>query len=123
VARELAEAPELSKFGGASFGDKALAALIAYREYALGRGAAFGVAARHWLEVSGSTRLLYYAPITAYNEAEHAKVEKPAAVEEMAVLDSVCVISPQRSGVVYSYYAASESYVLRRCCVSAAVSG
>ncbi len=38
----------------------------------------------HWLEGGGSARLLYHAPITAYNEAEEAKVEKPAAVEEMA---------------------------------------
>jgi hypothetical protein len=84
VARGLAEAPELSEFGGASFGVKALAALIAYREYALGRRSAFGAAAWYWLEVSGSAWLLYYAPWTAYNEAEEAKVEKPAAVEKMA---------------------------------------
>ncbi len=86
VARGLAEAeaPELSKFSGVNFGTKALAALMAYREYALGRRGVFGVAAWHWLEVGGSTWLLYYAPWTAYNEAEEAKVEKPAAVEEMA---------------------------------------
>jgi hypothetical protein len=41
VARELAEAEhaELPEFGGVNFGTKAYAALIAYREYALGRGA------------------------------------------------------------------------------------
>jgi hypothetical protein len=147
--------------------------------------------------VGGSAWLLYYAPKTAYDRAEEAKVGKPAAAEEMAAetlrhhflkpgadhhsdfikllgsgklalelqeersrrkiesyvfrlysveeggglkelgtklwiskvvpgaaaLGSVCVISPQCSGVVYSYYAASKPYVLRRCCVSAAVSG
>jgi len=41
------------------------------------------VAAWHWLEVGGSAWLLYYAPRTAYLKAEKAKVEKPAAVEEM----------------------------------------
>jgi hypothetical protein len=56
MARRLAEAkqPELSKFGGVSFGVKALAALIAYREYAWGRWGVFGKAAWHWLEVGGS---------------------------------------------------------------------
>jgi hypothetical protein len=46
VARRLAEAvyKELSDFGGVNFGVKALAALIAYREYALGRRGAFGIA-------------------------------------------------------------------------------
>ena len=85
VARKLAEAkqPELSEFGGVNFGVKALAALIAYREHALGRRGVFGVAARHWLEVGGSAWLLYYTPKTAYNEAEKAKAEKPATVEEM----------------------------------------
>ncbi len=85
VARRLAEAkaPELSEFGGVSFCVKALAALIAYREYALGRRGVFGVAAWHWLEVGGSARLLYYTPRTAHSEAERAKVEKPATVEEM----------------------------------------
>ncbi len=84
-AKELAEAkqPELSEFGGVSFGTKALAALIAYREYALGRRSAFGAAAGYWLEVGGSAWLLYYTPITAYDRAEKAKVERPAAVEEM----------------------------------------
>ncbi|MEM4651122.1 MAG: hypothetical protein QW086_04770 [Pyrobaculum sp.] len=84
TARELAEAkqPELSKFGGASFGVKALAALIAYREYALGRRGVFGAAAWHWLEVGGSAWLLYYAPKTAYKDAKKAKVERPAAVDE-----------------------------------------
>jgi len=85
VARELAEAeaPELSEFGGVNFGTKALAALMAYREYALGRESVFGKAAWHWLEVGGSAWLLYYAPKTAYNKAERAKAERPAAVEEM----------------------------------------
>ncbi len=46
-ARGLAEAkaPELPEFGGVSFGTKAYAVLIAYREYALGRRSAFGTAA------------------------------------------------------------------------------
>jgi tetratricopeptide (TPR) repeat protein len=85
VARELAEtgAPELSEFGGVNFGVKALAALIAYREYALGRRGVFGKAAWHWLEVGGSARLFYYAPWTAYEKAERAKVERPVAVEEL----------------------------------------
>jgi len=85
VARRLAEAkqPELSKFGGASFGVKALGALIAYREYALGRRGAFGIAVGYWLEVGGSAWLFYYAPSTAHSEAERAKVERPAEVGEM----------------------------------------
>jgi hypothetical protein len=86
-ARELAEAeaPKLSEFGGVNFGVKAYAALIAYREYALGRRSTFGTAAWHWLEVGGSAWLLYYAPVTAYVSAERAGVEKPAAEEEMLV--------------------------------------
>jgi hypothetical protein len=85
VARRLAEAEhrEFPIFKDISFGEKALAALIAYREYALGKGSVFGVAAWHWLELGGSAWLLYYAPRTAYLKAERAKVEKPAAVEEM----------------------------------------
>ncbi|NAZ32890.1 MAG: hypothetical protein GU356_01125 [Pyrobaculum sp.] len=84
-ARELAEAEnkELSEFSGVNFGVKALAALIAYREYALGRRGAFGVAAWHWLEVDGSVWLLYYAPSTAHREAEKTGVERPVTVEEM----------------------------------------
>jgi hypothetical protein len=83
-ARELAEAkaPELSEFNDVSFGTKAYAALIAYRDYALGRRGAFGIAAGYWLEEGGSARLLYYAPGTAYVEAIRAKVERPAAVDE-----------------------------------------
>jgi hypothetical protein len=85
VARRLAEAKqlELSRFSGVSFGVKAYAALIAYREYALGRRGVFGAAAWYWLEVGGSAWLLYYAPITAYNKAEKAGVERPVAVEEL----------------------------------------
>ncbi|MFZ8808714.1 MAG: hypothetical protein ACO2PN_11505 [Pyrobaculum sp.] len=85
VARELAEAEhaELPEFGGVNFGTKAYAALIANREYALGRRGALGAAAEYWLEVGGSARLLYYAPWTAYIKAEKAKTERPAAVEEM----------------------------------------
>jgi len=85
VARRLAEAeaPELSEFNGVNFGVKAYAALIAYREYALGRRGVFGAAAWYWLEVGGSAWLLYYAPRTAYDETEKAKAERPAAVEEM----------------------------------------
>jgi hypothetical protein len=84
MARRLAETKhaELSEFSGASFGVKALAALIAYRDYALGRRGAFGIAAGYWLEVGGSARLLYYAPSAAYVEAERARVVRPAAVEE-----------------------------------------
>jgi hypothetical protein len=85
VARELAEAkqPELSKFNDVSFGVMAYAALIAYREYALGRRSAYGTAAWYWLEEGGSARLLYYAPITAYIKAKKARAGRPAAVEEM----------------------------------------
>ncbi len=84
-ARELAEAKqaELSEFNDVSFGVKALAALIAYREYALGRRDVFGKAAWHWLEVGGSAWLFYYAPYTAHSEAKKAKVVRPAAVEEL----------------------------------------
>ena len=48
VARELAEAEhaELPELNDVSFGVKALAALIAYREYTLGRRGVFGTAAR-----------------------------------------------------------------------------
>ncbi len=85
VARRLAKAttPELSEFGGVNFGVKALAVLIAYREYALGRRGVFGKAAWYWLEVVGSAWLFYYAPSTAYDKAERAKVERPATVEEL----------------------------------------
>ncbi len=87
VVRRLAEAKqaELSEFNDVSFGVKALAALIAYREYVLSRGSAFGAAAWYWLEVGGSARLLYYAPSTAYDYAKKAGVERPAAVEETLV--------------------------------------
>ena len=85
VAKRLAEAkaPELSEFGDVSFGVKTYAALIAYREYALGRRGAFGIAAEYWLEVGGSTWLLYYTPITAYIKAKKARAGRPAEVEEM----------------------------------------
>ncbi len=84
-ARRLAEAeqPELSKYSDANFGVKAYAALLAYREHALGRRGAFGAAAKYWLEEGGSAWLLYYAPNTAYVKAERAGVERPAAVEGM----------------------------------------
>jgi hypothetical protein len=74
VARRLAEAkvPELSESKDVGFGVKAYAALIAYREYALGRRGAYGKAAWYWLEVGGSAWLLYYVPITAYLKAEGA---------------------------------------------------
>jgi hypothetical protein len=86
VARRLAEAeaPELSKFKDVSFGVRAYAALIAYREYALGRRSAFGKAAGYWLEAGGSAWLLYYPPWTAYLKAERAGVVRPVAVEELA---------------------------------------
>jgi hypothetical protein len=85
VARRLAEAkaPELTEFGDANFGVKALAALIAYREYALGRRSAFGNAARYWFEEGGFAWLLYYTPITASRNAKRARAERPAAVEEL----------------------------------------
>jgi len=85
VARGLAEAkaPKLSEFGGVNFGVKAYAALIAYREYALGRWGAFGAAVWYWLEVGGSAWLLYYAPVTAYIKAKKAEVGRPVAVEEV----------------------------------------
>ncbi|MFP3292281.1 MAG: PaRep2b protein, partial [Thermoproteus sp.] len=84
-ARMLAEAKatELPEFSGVSLGVKALAALLAYREYALGRRGAYGAAARYWLEEGGSAWLLYYSPRTAYNKAERAKAERLVAVEEM----------------------------------------
>ena len=78
-----ATAPELSRFSGVNFGVKAYAALIAYREYALGGRGAYGAAAWYWLEVGGSAWLLYYTPGTAYHEAEKTKVERPTAVGEM----------------------------------------
>jgi glycosyltransferase involved in cell wall biosynthesis len=85
VARRLTEAvyKELPELNDVSFGVKALAALIAYREYALGRRGIFGAAAWYWLEVGGSAWLLYYSPKRAYLKAEKAKAERPAAVEEM----------------------------------------
>ena len=85
VARGLAEAkaPKLSEFGGVNFGVKAYVALIAYREYALGRWGALGAAVWYWLEVGGSARLLYYAPVTAYIKAKKAEVGRPVAVEEV----------------------------------------
>jgi hypothetical protein len=78
-----AEQAELSKFTDVNFGTKAYAALIAYREYALGRRGAFGIAAGYWLEVGGSAWLLYYTPKTAYDKAKKARAERPVAVEEM----------------------------------------
>jgi hypothetical protein len=83
-ARELAEAkaPELSEFNDVSFGTKAYAALIAYREYALGRRNAFGAAVRYWLEVGGSAWHFYYPPKTAYHRAKKAGVVRPVAVDE-----------------------------------------
>ncbi len=85
VVRELAEAkaPELSRFSGVNFGVKAYAALIAYRDYALGRRSALGAAVWYWLEVGGSVWLLYYAPYTAYVKAERAGVERPVVEEEL----------------------------------------
>jgi len=67
AARRLAEATasELSEFNDVNFGVKAYAALIAYREYALGRRGAFGTAVRYWLEVGGSAWPFYYPPKTA----------------------------------------------------------
>jgi hypothetical protein len=86
VARRLVEAvyKELPELNDVSFGVKALAALIAYREYALGRRGVFGKAAWHRLEAGGSVWLLYYTPSTAYIKAKKARAERPVAVEEMA---------------------------------------
>ena len=86
VARRLAEAvyKELSEFSGVNFGVKAYAALIAYREYALGRKGVFCKAVWYWLEVGGSARLFYYAPRKAYDKAKKARAERPVAVEEFA---------------------------------------
>ncbi len=85
VARGLAETEynELPEFKDVSFGAKAYAALVAYREYALGRKSPYGTATWYWLEVGGSARLLYYAPGTAYRNAKRAKTERLAAVEEL----------------------------------------
>jgi Arc/MetJ family transcription regulator len=85
TARELAEADyrELSEFGDANFGVKAYAALMAYRESALGRRGAYGAAARYWLEEGGSAWLLYYAPGSAYIKAGRAKAEGAVTVEGM----------------------------------------
>jgi hypothetical protein len=85
AARGLAEAEhkQFSRYSGANFGTKALAALMAYREYALGRRGVFGAAAWYWLEVGGSAWLFYYAPWTAYDSAKRTKVERPVAVEEL----------------------------------------
>jgi hypothetical protein len=84
-ARELsnAEQKEFSEFNDVNFGVKSLAALIAYREYALGRRVAFGIVVWYWLEVGGSAWLFYYAPVTAYEKAERARVVRPVAVEEL----------------------------------------
>jgi hypothetical protein len=84
-ARELsnAEQKELSEFNDVNFGTKAYAALMAYREYSLGRRGVFGIAAGYWLEVGGSARFLYYTAYTAYRNAKRAKAERPAAVEEL----------------------------------------
>ena len=78
-----AEQAELSKFTDVNFGTKAYAALIAYRECALGRRGAFGIAAGYWLEVGGSAWLLYYTPKTAYDKAKKARAERRVAVEEL----------------------------------------
>ncbi|MFP3212774.1 MAG: hypothetical protein RXQ02_05840 [Thermoproteus sp.] len=85
MARRLAEAeqPELSKYGDANFGVKALAALMAYREDALGRRSIYGTAARYWLEEGGAAWLLYYSPNTAYDRARRARAERPVSVEGM----------------------------------------
>ena len=71
-ARELVEAGynSLSEYSDASFGIKAYAALLAYRELAFGVKTAYGVAAGYWLEESKAPWLLYYAPKTAYSRAE-----------------------------------------------------
>jgi hypothetical protein len=85
AARRLAEATasELSEFNDVNFGVKAYAALIAYREYALGRRGAFGTAVRYWLEVGGSAWPFYYPPKTAYDRTKKAGVERPVTVEEL----------------------------------------
>ncbi|MFP3193117.1 MAG: PaRep2b protein [Thermoproteus sp.] len=84
IARRLADAKatEFSKFNNTNFGVKAYAALLAYRDYAVGRRSAYGTIARYWLKEGGAARLLYYAPNTAYNKAERTKVEGATTVEE-----------------------------------------
>ncbi|MFZ8807192.1 MAG: hypothetical protein ACO2PN_03690, partial [Pyrobaculum sp.] len=67
TAKELAKArfKEFPKFNDVNFGTKAYAALVAYREYVLGRKGAFSIVARYWLEEGGSVWLYYRKPVNA----------------------------------------------------------
>ena len=91
IARRLADAKatEFSKFNNTNFGVKAYAALLVYRDYAVGRRSAYGTIARYWLKEGGAARLLYYAPNTAYNKAERTKVEEPLRSRRLSPRPSV----------------------------------
>ncbi len=86
-ARELVEAGynSLSEYSDASFGIKAYAALLAYRELAFGVKMAYGVAAGYWLEEGKAPWLLYYAPKTAYSRAERTGGGGITTIEEAVV--------------------------------------
>jgi len=119
-ARELVKAGinSLSEYSDASFGVKAYAALLAYRELAFGVKTAYGVVAKHWLEGGETPWLLYYAPKTAYSRAERtggggittveeAVVEtfrrlflKPGAERYSRFVDKVLEAARQRGGLV-----------------------
>jgi hypothetical protein len=119
-ARELVEAGynSLSEYSDASFGIKAYAALLAYRELAFGVKTTYGVAARYWLEEGKTPWLLYYAPKTAYSRAERTggggitTVEeavaeafrrlflKPGAERYSRFVDKVLEAARQRGGLV-----------------------
>jgi len=90
-ARELVEAGinSLSEYSDASFGMKAYAALLAYRELAFGVKTAYGVVAKHWLEGGKAPWLLYYAPKTAYSRVERTGGGGITTVEE-AVVEAFC---------------------------------
>ena len=119
-ARELVEAGinSLSEYSDASFGIKAYAALLAYRELAFGVKTAYGVVVKHWLEGGKAPWLLYYAPKTAYSRTERtggggittveeAVVEafrrlflKPGAERYSRFVDKVLEAARQRGGLV-----------------------
>jgi hypothetical protein len=119
-ARELAEAnaKTFTEYGDVSFGVKAYAALLAYREFMFGFKTAYGVVAKHWLEKGKAPWLLYYAPRTAYSRAERtggggittveeAVVEafrrlflKPGAERYSRFVDKVLEAARQRGGLV-----------------------
>ncbi len=118
--RELAEAnaKTFTEYGDVSFGVKAYAALLAYREFMFGVKTAYGVVAKHWLEGGKTPWLLYYTPHTAYYYAEkagrggittvvEAVVEafrrlflKPGAERYSRFVDKVLETARQRGGLV-----------------------